>query len=207
MLILGLTGGIASGKSTVVKMLKNKGAIIFDTDILAREVVNVGEPAWEEIIAYFGEDIKLPDGAIDRKKLGHIVFNDPEARHRLNMIVHPRIVEKLLAETDKLRNKKNPPEIVVYDVPLLIEAGMNKMVDMVVLVYASPEIQKERLKYRDGLNEEEIEARLGSQMPMEEKKKYADYIIYNESHLEDTIYQVDELWSILTLVNERKSGK
>ncbi len=207
MIIVGLTGGIASGKSTVAKMLEEKGAVVFDTDVIAREVVDIGQPAWHEILEYFGEDVKLKDGLIDRKKLGDLVFNDAEARHKLNSIVHPRVMEKLVEDTEELKKKSQPPEIVVYDVPLLIEAGMNKMVDIVVLVFSSIQAQKERLKKRDGFLEEEIEARLSSQMPTEEKKKYADYIIDNSSDLEETNRQVEELWSILPLVDMKKVKK
>lgn len=207
MIIVGLTGGIASGKSTVANMLKEKGAVVFDTDVIAREVVDIGQPAWHEILDYFGEDVKLKDGHIDRKKLGDLVFNDSEARHKLNSIVHPRVMEKLVDNTEELKKKNQPPEIVVYDVPLLIEAGMNRMVDIVVLVFSSIQAQKERLKKRDGFLEEEIEARLSSQMPIEEKKKYADFIIDNSSDLEETNKQVEELWSILPLVDMKKVKK
>ena len=204
MIIVGLTGGIATGKSVVAQMLADKGAVILDTDKIARDVVDVGQPAWQEIIDYFGENVKLPDENIDRKKLGEMIFSDEEAREKLNSIVHPRVNMKLMEETEQLKKKSSPPEVLVYDVPLLIETGAYDMVDMVVLVYTTQQVQKERLKKRDGFLEEEIEARLSSQMDLDEKKKYADYTIDNTGNMEETSSQVDELWGILPLVGMKK---
>lgn len=204
MIIVGLTGGIASGKSTVAEMFKNKGAVVLDADSAAKEVVSVEEPAWKEIVDYFGGDILLRDRNIDRKKLGDIVFNNPEARDKLNSIVHPRVIEKFVKETEELKNKNKPPEALIYDVPLLVEAGMHQAADVVVLVYTSPEVQKQRLAERDGFSGEEIDARLSSQMPLEEKKKYADYTINNDGSIKETLRQVDEFWNIMPVVKNKQ---
>lgn len=204
MLVVGLTGGIASGKSTVAAMFENKGAVVFDTDSIAKDVVSVNEPAWQEIVANFGEEILLEDRNIDRKKLGNIVFKDTVSRDKLNSIVHPRVIEKLINETDRLKENNSSTEVIVYDVPLLVESGMYNMVDAVVLVFTSPDVQKERLKKRDGLSDEEIEDRISAQLPLEEKKRYADYTIDNGGSIKETSRQVDEFWSILPLLKSKK---
>lgn len=207
MIIVGLTGGIASGKSAIAAIFQEKGAFIIDADKVAHEVIGPNEDAWKEIVKHFGKDILNPDGVIDREKLAAKVFDNEEALEKLNSIVHPRVVERFAKTVSDLKKKKNPPEAVVFDVPLLIEAGMHKMVDTVVVVYVSSEKQKERLQKRNGFTLEEAEKRLAAQMSPEEKKTYADYIINNEKSLSETRKQVDEFWSVIPLIANKKTKK
>ncbi len=208
MLIVGLTGGIASGKSTVARMFEKKGAVVFDADVMARDVVGVGEPAWEEIVDHFGTGILLKSGDIDREKLGHIVFSDDAARNRLNAIVHPRVMEKMVEGIDALRKSNSAgPEVIVLDVPLLIESGMHGFVDVVVLVDLPVDIQKKRLENRDGLTDREMEDRFSSQMSAEKKKQYVDFTINNSGGLDKTRAQVEEFWDIVPVLLDKKRGR
>lgn len=193
MVIIGLTGGIASGKSTVSEMLIDKGAYLIDADRLAREAVEPDQPAWREIVCWLGESILLPDRNIDRGKLAGIVFNDPQKLEKLNRIIHPRVRSRFLALSSEIKTR-DPGAVVVYDVPLLIEAGLQKLVDLVVLVYVPRETQILRLRRRDKISRAEAEARLGAQMPIEEKKKLADVIIDNRGTIVETARQVDNFW-------------
>ena len=207
MIKVGLTGGIASGKSVVADMFQEKGAFIIDADKVAHEVIEPNEPAWEEIVKHFGKDILNPAGKIDRVKLAAKVFNDKKSLKKLNSIVHPRVAERFSVILSELKKKSKPPEVIVYDVPLLIEAEMHKMVDTVVLVYVSTEKQIERLQNRNGFSLKEAEERLAAQMPLEEKKTFADYIINNECTLSETQKQVDEFWSVIPLIANKKEEK
>jgi len=191
--IIGLTGGIASGKSSVAEMLAARGARLIDADHLAREAVEPGRQAWREIVDWLGEDILLPDRTIDRRKLGEMVFSDRAMLDRLNSIVHPQ-VKKLFAEQLDLIRDENPGAVVVYDVPLLIETGMQDRFDLVLLVYVSPAVQLERLCRRDGLERAAAARRLQAQMPLDEKKNYADVIIDNSGSLAETERQVEAFW-------------
>ena len=207
MIKLGLTGGIASGKSAVAGMFQHKGAFIIDADKIAHEVIEPDKPAWEEIVARFGKEILSTEGLIDREKLAAKVFKDESSLKELNAIVHPRVSERFSEIARELKEKNRPPEVVVYDVPLLIEAGMHKMMDAVVVVSTDREKQKERLQNRNGFSEAEAEERLAAQMPLEEKKTYADYIINNEGTLSNTQKQVDEFWSVIPLIAKKKEEK
>lgn len=198
MIIIGLTGGIASGKSTVARMLEEKGALLLDADFIAREVVLPGKPAWREIRDWLGPSITGPGGAIDRARLGKLIFSDPAARERLNGIVHPRVMETFITRTEEIR-RRHPDAVVVYDVPLLIEAKMDRMVDLVVLVYAAEEIQLARLQSRDKLTAVEALSRLRAQMPLAEKRAYADVIIDNSGSLAETRRQLESFWKNLRL--------
>ncbi|NLA46311.1 MAG: dephospho-CoA kinase [Firmicutes bacterium] len=197
-MIIGLTGGIASGKSTVARMLEEKGALLLDADFIAREVVLPGKPAWREIRDWLGPSITGPGGAIDRARLGKLIFSDPAARERLNGIVHPRVMETFITRTEEIR-RRHPDAVVVYDVPLLIEAKMDRMVDLVVLVYAAEEIQLARLQSRDKLTAAEALSRLRAQMPLAEKRAYADVIIDNSGSLAETRRQLESFWKNLRL--------
>ncbi len=198
MIIIGLTGGIASGKSTVARMLEEKGALLLDADFIAREVVLPGKPAWREIRDWLGPSITGPGGAIDRARLGKLIFSDPAARQKLNGIVHPRVMETFITRTEEIR-RRHPDAVVVYDVPLLIEAKMDRMVDLVVLVYAAEEIQLARLQSRDKLTAAEALSRLRAQMPLAEKRAYADVIIDNSGSLAETRRQLESFWKNLRL--------
>lgn len=200
MLIAGLTGGIATGKSTVSRMFAALGAHVVDADAVAREVVEPGTPALEDVVRTFGREILLPDGRLDRAKLGAMVFGKPEELAKLNAIVHPRVRERMAERTRELLSR-DPGAIVLWDVPLLIEGGMVKWVDVCILVYVPEEVQLARLMQRDGLSREDALKRIRSQMPIEEKRRYADYIIDNSGNIEMTRKQVESVW--MELCNRR----
>lgn len=187
--MVGLTGGIASGKSTVAEFLRAEGARVIDADQLAREVVLPGKPAWREIVAYFGPEVLLPDGQLDRRKLGKIVFEDAQAREALNRFTHPRI----LAEVRRQLAAAREP-VVVVEMPLLFEVGFEREVDEVWVVAAPPEVQEARLLARDGLTPAEARLRLAAQLPLEEKLRRATCVIENTGDLAATRAQVRRLW-------------
>lgn len=196
MIIIGLTGGVASGKSTVARMLQEKGALLLDADIIAREVVLPGKEAWSEIVEWLGPTFTGPDGAIDRRRLGELVFSDPQARQRLNAIVHPQVFAAFIRRTEEIRRCGNAA-VLVYDVPLLLESQMNRMVDLVVVVSLPEKIQLARLQSRDNLPAEAALARMRAQMSLEEKIAHADIIIDNRGSLNETRRQVDRFWEEL----------
>ena len=191
MLTIGLTGNISSGKSTVSSYLKNVGARIIDADQVSRDIVHPGAPALKEIAAYFGPGVLTPDGALDRKKLGALVFTNPEAMEVLNGITHPRIVEVIEEEKKSLAALAgNGPGMLVIDAPLLIETGLHKEVDEVWVVTIEPEEQIRRLMKRDNISEGEAKSRIDSQMTQQEKIKHAQVIIDNNGTPADAISQV-----------------
>lgn len=197
-LTIGLTGGIACGKTVVSKSLSQKGAYIIDLDQVAREVVKPGTAAWSDIISVFGNNIVDKEGNIDRKKLGQVVFCNAKMRGKLNEITHGRIIEAVMKKKEEFySNPANRRKILVIEAPLLIEAGMDKMVDKIIVIICEEEIQKERLINRDRITEKEAEQRIQSQMPLNEKVCYADFIIDNSRHLEYTEKQVNEIWNRL----------
>jgi dephospho-CoA kinase len=193
---IGLTGGIASGKSTVSQMLRELGGWIIDADQIARKVVEPGRPAWREIVDHFGDRVLLPDQTIDRGLLGAIVFHDEKERRVLNRIVHPHVREEMIRETEQVR-LHHPQGIIIWDVPLLIEGGLYHQVEKVIVVYVDPDIQLRRLMNRNGLSEDEAKRRIASQMPLSEKVKYADFLIDNNGTLEETRKQVNRIWNAI----------
>jgi len=195
-LLVGLTGGIATGKSVVASMLEELGAPIVDFDLLARLVVEPDKPAWQDIVEHFGENILYNDRTIDRKRLGEIVFNDPDQRRRLESFTHPRIREEFDRQIAAIRDRE-PTAIVQAVVPLLIESGMQSLFDHVVVVHVSEETQIERLMARDGLSRDGAIARVRSQLPIDDKAAFADTVIDNSGTLAETRHQVDELWQRL----------
>jgi dephospho-CoA kinase len=176
MILIGLTGSVATGKSTVAKMFKKCGAIVIDADELAREVVQPGKPAWREIVRTFGRRILNLDRTIDRHALGAIVFHDKKKLRHLERIIHPRVAREQIRLT-KQAAKNDPKAVVIYDVPLLFEAGIDKRVDKTVVVAATRETQIMRLKNRNGLTRPEALRRIRSQMPLAMKRLRADYIL------------------------------
>lgn len=197
MKVVALTGGIASGKSTVVRMLRELGAEVVDADALAREVVSPGEPALVEIVRAFGDAVLLPSGELDRKKLAALVFADPERRARLNAIVHPRVRERIRLRLEEIR-RTDPEAVVVLDVPLLFDVPLPELEALpAVVVYASPQAQLRRLRARDGLTEEEAEQRLQAQRPLREKLGRARWVVDNDGDLDRTREQVERLWDEL----------
>ncbi|KAF8227086.1 CoaE-domain-containing protein [Tricholoma matsutake] len=191
MLVIGLTGGIATGKSTVSELLKAREIPIIDADVLARLVVLPGTPALAKIVDVFGNDILFPDGTLDRKKLGRIVFVDEAKRKKLNAIVHPAVRRAMLWKI--LHGWITGARFCVMDVPLLVEGGLWRYVGKVVVVYCSPEIQLQRLMQRDNSSKEDASARLNSQLPITEKVAYADMIIDNSGSLQELETQVNNL--------------
>ncbi len=201
MLNAGLTGGIASGKTTISRILVEKGAFLIDHDLLAHEAEEPNGPSWRGIVDHFGTSVLDNEGRIDRKKLGEIVFNKPEEMLRLNSIVHPA-VENLWKSRIGQIEKEDPRAIIISDVPLLFEIGWQNKVDVVILVYIPPEEQVRRLIARNGISVEEASARLKSQMPIGDKIKMADFVINNQLPLEAARRHTEELWEEL-LVRER----
>jgi len=193
MLNVGLTGGIGSGKSTVARFLEDKGAVHLDIDLVAHEVEKPGSPAWREIIAAFGTSILREDRSIDREKLGKRVFQDPPARQLLNRIVHPAVYREWKKKIRDIEAARKDA-IIISDIPLLIEVGWQKDVDLVLLVYISPDEQVRRVMKRNGLSREEALDRLRSQMPIDEKIPQADRIIDNGGDMDRTRQEVDRLW-------------
>jgi len=190
--LVGLTGGIATGKSTAARFFAEAGAVVIDADLLARRVVAPGSPCLEEIRREFGERVLRPDGSLDREGLGAIVFSDARRRARLNALVHPRVAAEAEREI-QAAHARDPEALIVYDVPLLFEGGMEGRFDRVVVVYVPREEQLRRLRLRDGISEEEAEARLRSQLDIEEKARRADEVLDNTGSVESLGRQVVEL--------------
>ncbi len=178
---VGLTGGIATGKSAVAKILRELGYPVVDADVLARTVVKPGSKGLKSVTQVFGPEIILSNGELDRSTLGQIIFSDPAKRIQLEEILHPLIQEQRAHERREL--ERNETEIAFYDVPLLFEKNMQDEFDATVLVYAKPEVQKSRLSERDKISADEVERRLAAQMPIDEKVKLAKYVIINEAGL------------------------
>lgn len=193
MVTAGLTGGIATGKSTVSEMFRDAGAHVVCADRLARAVVRRGQPAWREIVAAFGEEILRSDGELDREAMGRAVFSDPSARRRLEAIVHPRVFAGMEERVVEI-GRENPDAVVVQDVPLLFESGMDRRLRPVIVVYAPEAVQRERLMARDDRSEAEARARIGAQMSVEEKRRRADRVIDNGGSLAGTRRQVLETY-------------
>jgi len=196
MLNVGLTGGIACGKSTVAQMFMRMGGRLIDFDKLAHEVQEPGKPAWEDIVNCFGPGILQPDQKIDRNKMAAIVFNNPEKLRRLNTIVHPRVFEEWCARLDAIKIKK-PHAIIISDVPLLFEGGMQHLFDLTILVLIEPEKQIDRLMARNAVCREDAELRLSCQMPIRDKVKLADIVIDNAGLIHETEKKVAEVWRSL----------
>lgn len=189
MLMVGLTGGIGSGKSVVARMLKDEGAYVIDLDDLARRVVEPDKPAWRDVVAYFGTGILNPDRTLNRSALAEIVFSDPKSRKVLEKFTHPRIFEERDTLLEGIKDK-DPCSVAVIDYPLLFELSFQKKFDKVILVYVSRDAQIKRARDRDGLSEKEVEKRLKAQIPIDEKRLLSDYIIDNEGSLDNTRDQV-----------------
>ena len=197
MMIIGLTGNIASGKTEVAKIFRELGAKIIDADEIAREVVEPGEAAWQEIVEEFGSDILNSDGSINRKKLGGIIFNDDRKREQLNRITHPRIMTKIKETIDNY--KKQNAKLVIVEAALIVEkGGLLSLIDGLIVVSTDEETQIKRIMTRDGLQRDEALSRIESQMPISEKTKHAKYIIDNSESLDETRKQVEEVWEKIT---------
>lgn len=195
-MVVGLTGGAATGKSLVSGELKRLGAAVVDADLIAREVLKKGTPAYRDTVRAFGDVVKLADGSIDRKALGAIVFSSPEKLALLESITHPRIREIIRRRVEELK-EKGGAALIVVDAALLIEKGLYKEMEAVIVVHADMAAQVSRLKKRDGLSDKDAIARISAQAPAEEKLKYADYVIDNSGAPADTLNSVREVYSAL----------
>jgi len=195
-LLVGLTGGIATGKSTVSDLLRRLGCEIIDADLLAREVVEPGQPALAQIVSEFGRDVLTASGALDRKRLGSIVFANPERRLRLEAITHPAIRERFVARLDALA-EQGFAGIVVFDAPVMIESGNYKNMERMIVVVTDDATQMTRLHGRDGTDDAENRRKIASQMPLAEKAKLADYVIDNSGSRESTAEQVRRVYAAL----------
>jgi dephospho-CoA kinase len=193
-LLVGLTGGIGSGKSTVAWMLERHGAVVFDADVLAREAVEPGTPGHDAVVERFGPNVLLPGGALDREALGSIVFADPAARRDLEAIVHPE-VRRLFAEG--CERYRGTDAVVVFGAPLLVETGMHTAFDVLIVVAAPVEQQVERLLRDRAMPEAAIRARIDAQLPLADKIEVADVVVDNDGSIDDLQAQVDAVWADL----------
>ena len=192
-LIIGLTGGIASGKSTIANMLKNEGITVIDADVESRLAVEQGEEAYDHIVNHFSKSILLEDGSINRAKLGEIIFNNKEERMKLNEIVHPAVRKRMLQKKESAEN--NGEAIIIMDIPLLFESKFTELVDKTLLVFVDEDIQLQRLMERNHYSKQEALARIHSQMPLADKKRLADVVIDNNGSLEQTELQLKNVLS------------
>ncbi|EGE9603708.1 dephospho-CoA kinase [Listeria monocytogenes] len=185
---IGLTGSVATGKSTVSNMIQQTGIPLVDADIAARKVVEPGTEGLKEIVAYFGEEILLADGTLNRAKLGEIIFKDKEKREKLNEITHPRVKDYMLEARERFFRAGE--ELVFFDIPLLFESHLESLVDQIVVVWTTPETELKRLMERNNLTKEDALRRIESQMGIDEKARKADFVIDNNESLEKTQKQV-----------------
>jgi dephospho-CoA kinase len=195
MLRVGLTGGIACGKTVVRKLLADRGALTIDADAIVHQLMGAGTDLTRRIADAFGADVLSPDGAVDRTKLGRLVFSDPAERSKLNALVHPEVIreeKRLLSEAES-----NGVEVAVVDAALMIEAGTYRDYDRLLVVHCPRAVQLDRLVARDGLSRAEAARRVDAQLPVEEKKPYADFLIDTSGSLSDTERQVQEVWEKL----------
>jgi dephospho-CoA kinase len=206
MLIVGLTGGVASGKSAVSQILREEGAYLIDADQIARELVQPHTPTWKVLIRVFGKEILEKDGTLHRKKLAAKVFSDTQQRNLLNQILHPRIKKEMNRRMKEI-GQKDPGAIVVIDAALLVELGDHREMDKVIVVTSTEAQQIERLRERDGLEREEARKILSSQMSHEEKLKVADFVIGNEGSLEETRRKAKEVFQELKRIAYQKNKK
>ncbi len=203
MLKVGLTGSIAVGKTFVCDVFREYGCHVLDADRTAREVVEPGSDGLSEVVAEFGSEVLLPDGSLDRKKLGAIVFADENKRAKLNAIIHPRVI----AEQDRWLRQvegEDPEALAIIDAALVIESGGYKRFDKLIVVWCEPDIQLRRLTQRDGFDAASASQRIAAQMPQEEKKKYADHLIDTSRGFDDTRRKVREVFDALTVFRNKQ---
>jgi dephospho-CoA kinase len=195
-MLIGLTGGIATGKSTVSRLFAQRGATIIDADKIARQVVEPGTVGAAQVRQRFGAEVFDDRGQLNRSKLGQLIFADETARQDLNQLLHPLIRQESRRQTEQIQ-QATPNQLIIWDVPLLYEGKLQTQVENVVVVYVPQRVQIERLMQRDQLSEQEAHARIAAQMPIEQKKSLADYVIDNSGSYEQTERQVDQLWNSL----------
>lgn len=197
MIVAGLTGGIATGKSTVAAIFEEAGARLIDADRIARDAVRKGAPAYHDTVAHFGTGVLLGDGEIDRKRLAAVIFNDPAEQRALERIVHPQVKQEIAGRLNLIR-RETPDALVVVDVPLLFESGTDRGLAAAIVVYVPEPVQLERLMARDALAEPDARARIRAQMPIEKKKSLATFVIDNSGSLERTRAQTLEVYRRLS---------
>jgi dephospho-CoA kinase len=190
-LLVGLTGGIGSGKSTVARMLEKRGAVVFDADVLAREAVEPGTPGHAAVIERFGANVLAPGGELDREALASIVFADPAARRDLEAIVHPEVRRRFAEGTEEYRDTDR---VVVFSAPLLVETGMHSAFEVLVVVSASNDRQIDRLMRDRGMSEDAVRSRIAAQAAPETRAEVADVLVDNEGTIEELEQQVERLW-------------
>lgn len=191
MLVIGVTGGLGTGKSTVAKMFKQLGAVVLDADVIAHQLMEPKRLAWRDIVKTFGDDVLNEDQTINRTWLAERVFRDEDKRQALERIIHPRVLRHIKRTLSRLRGAR----AVVLDIPLLVETGSERFVDVLVVVTASPQVQQERLKKKFGWSEEDIHARIAAQWDVSAKVALADFVVDNSDGVDATRTQVKRIWN------------
>ncbi len=204
MFVIGVTGGIGTGKSTVAAMFKQLGATVIDADAIAHRVMEPKRLAWRAIVNTFGQEVLNDDETINRARLAATVFHDPARRKQLEEIVHPRILREIRQQIGRLR-KQRKVHLVVLDVPLLVEAGMEEEVDALVVVTAPPEVQRQRLNTKHSWSEEEIDARIAAQWKLSAKVALADFVVNNADGVDATRTQVKQIWNQVLRLSKSSS--
>jgi dephospho-CoA kinase len=199
MLLVGLTGGIASGKSLVSGMFRELGAYVLDADEIARDLVKPTLPALDRIVQEFGREVLLPDGTLNRRLMAEVIFKDPGKREILNAILHPRVFEEEERRRKEIA-RSDPRAVIIFDAALLIETGAHDLMDRVILIYVNEKTQIARLMERDQLTRAEALQRIGAQMPMKEKRKYADYVLDTSRSFQDVERQAARIFKDLRCV-------
>ena len=201
MVVIGVTGGVGTGKSTVAGMFKRLGAVVLDADAMAHQVMEPKRLAWREVVKTFGEGVLNDDQTINRRRLASLVFSDEQSRRRLEAIIHPRVMREIRRRLHRLRGSRRIPAVVL-DVPLLVEVGAQDLVDALVVVTAPPGVQRERLKRQHGWADEDTRARMGAQWELSAKAALADHVVDNSDGVDATRTQVKRIWDQLGLRNK-----
>ena len=194
MVVIGITGGVGSGKSTVAKMFEQLGAVVLDADVIAHQVMEPKRLAWRQIVKTFGEGVLNEDQTVNRKRLAAVVFADDERRKWLERIIHPKVLHVIKQQLHRLKRSRRV-RAAVLDVPLLVEAGAEKLVDALVVVTAPPDVQRARLKKKYGWSEEETNARMAAQWELSAKVALADHVVDNSDGVDATRTQVKRIWN------------
>jgi len=204
MVVIGVTGGVGTGKSTVANIFKQLGAVVLDADAMAHQAMEPKRLAWRHIVKAFGEGILNEDQTVNRRQLASLVFQDEQRRKRLERIIHPRVLRLMKQQLHRLRRSRRV-KAVVLDVPLLVEAGGQPIVDALVVVTAPPEVQRERLKKKYGWSDEETTARMDAQLELSAKVALADHVVDNADGVDTTRTQVKRIWNQLVPLSRRIS--
>lgn len=204
--VVGITGGVASGKTSVSRLMKEEGAYVIDADQIAKELVQPHQPAWRDVIQIFGQEILREDGSIDRKKLARLVFSDPEQRKKLNGLLHPRVRKEIRCRLEAI-HREDPDAIVIIDAALLVETGFYREMDQLVVVTSEEAQQIERLKERDDVEETVARGILTAQLPLSQKVRVADFVIQNEGSRDQTKKRTQDIFRRIKEMALRKHGR